>query len=339
MSPVVQGNANAAVHDHRHVPFARPRPAVDDDPWERLELARARKTIQSPIKAPEGGWSGPEPLSPAESATTTKASPKSTKAKRAKKSRATKSSSPKTRPEDGNLDSAEVANELREQWEHFKALAARGDTAPQIAEALGWTARRVRADARAAGISLPRAGGPGPGRTPHWNVDDAIQLAKQGLTAREISEQVGASAVTVRRTLARHGTPLVDGRTKFSGTSNPVSQRLADLDHEHVLALYADLGNAHAVAAALGAGASTITRVLHQHGVDVRSSGEVQKGRPSTDRARWMKDEMRAAGVTSAVVREWALEQGHAVADRGIPSKAVWLAYKDAHLPTTHQEN
>lgn len=226
--------------------------------------------------------------------------------------------------------------ELREQWATFQRLAADGATAAQIAQTLGISLYRVRRDAKAAGITLTR--GTSTGRPSHWDIDHAITLAGKGLTAREIAEQVGASTVTVRRVLGRHGVTLTDGRTKYSGGQNSLRRR-GDVDPQHVRDLYEQHGNTTHVARLLGCSPQTVARILTDLDVHIRSSGDVQRGRPGADHAAHLKALMREHGTTPVEVRTWGATHGYDVARNGIPSRAVVDAYLAAHQrddSTTH---
>lgn len=324
MSPVITGNAHAAVHNHAHVDLPARRPSPDLDPYEALERARARRAVRSPIRVPEGGWAGPEPGQPVPATKTTK----TTKA-RAKR-RTT------VRPEQRTVvDAIERRNELAQQWEKFKALAANGHTAQQIATELNIKVDRVRRDAKAAGITLTR--GKSTGAPIHWDIALGTRLAEQGMTAREIGEQVGASPITVRRVLGRHGVTLTDGRAKYSGGQNSLKRR-GDVDPKAVRDLYLEHGNATHVARLIGCSPQTVTRILHDEGLTVRSSGDVQKGRPGADRAAPLKALMREHGTDAVEVRTWGAAHGYDVARNGIPPRAVVDAYLQAHT-TTEGEN
>lgn len=315
MSPTITGNASPAVHHHSHVNLATRREAVDVDPFERLEAARARKAIRSPIKPPEGGWAGPEPTLAPE--TPPKPRPKKRKAR-------PRTPRPKPTPKPKPQPTPEEINELQAKWQRFQTLAADGSSAPEIAAALDLKVDRVRRDAKAAGITLTRA--KSSGAPIRWDVDLGKRLAEQGMTAREIGEQVGASPLTVRRVLGRAGVTLVDGRSKYSGGQNSLKRR-GDVDPAHVCDLYLQHGNATHVARLVGCSPQTVARILHDEGVHVRSSGETQRGRPGKDGAAALKALMREHNITAMQVRTWGAANGHDVARNGIPPRALVDAY------------
>lgn len=322
MSPVITGNATAAVHNHAHVSIRTRRAATDVDPYEALEAARARNAIRSPIKPPERGWTGPEPTLAPESP------PKPKQEARPRTPRP----EPKPHKPEPTL---EQINELQAQWDRFKALALDGATARQIADTLDLKVERVRRDAKAAGIALTRA--KHPGRPIEWDITAATRLAQQGLTAREIAEHVGAATVTVRRVLGRHGVTLTDGRTKYSGGQNSLKRR-GDVDPTHVADLYLEHGNATHVASLIGCSTQTVTRILHDESVTVAPSAHVQKGRPGADRAAPLKTLMREHDTTPVEVRTWGTANGWDVARNGIPSRVVIEAFIAAHTTTTKEK-
>lgn len=312
MSPVVTGNAGPAIHDHRHIPLT-PAHRASEDPFERLERLRAAKAVRSAIRVPAGGWTGPEPKLP------------TSKKVKAKATRKAKPADPKkAKAKVPTPDVTERRNELAQQWEQFQQLAAQGATAKQIADTLGLKIDRVRRDAKAAGITLTKA--KHPGRPIDWDIDLATRLAAQGLTAREIAEHVGAATVTVRRVLGRHGVTLIDGRAKYSGGQNSLKRR-GDVDPQQVVDLYLEHGNATHVGHLLGCSPQTVTRILHDEGVTVRTSGEAQRGRPGQDRAAHLKALMRDHDTTPIEVRTWGKANGYDVHHNGIPSRAVIEAF------------
>lgn len=284
-------------------------PDIDhDDPWARLEAARARHGIHSPIKRSTGEQAAPAPA------------PAPTKQK---KPRAKSARTPQPAP-----SRAEVIRRRAE----FQRLAAEGATAASIARELHVSITRVRQWADDDNVDLPdgRSRG-GPGRPAAWNVDRAVRLAKEGRTVQEIAPQVGASISTVRRVLNRRGVELVDGRALHSGQNNPVTRALEALSTRHLTDLYGQLKSVAAVAEALDLPANTTGRLLRSRGIAVRPSSEVQAGRPGEDHAGPLRDLMDANGTTPAEVREWALAHGLSVAARGVPSRAVVEDYLLAH--------
>lgn len=150
---------------------------ADLDPYEALELGRARRAIKSPIKAPEGGWAGPEPATPAR-----KKKPKTPRGP--------------ARPRGRSPEALARTQAVRD-------LAAQGLHAREIAKALGVSGTTVYEQAKKHGITLQRLGTGG--RTAGWDVEEAVRLAGQGMTNRAIAEAVGADAATVRRSLKRRG--------------------------------------------------------------------------------------------------------------------------------------
>lgn len=157
------------------------------DPIAYIEHGRNRRAVRSPIKPPEGGWQGPEPAAPKRRKTT-----------------------PRTVT---GHEAPTLAR--RERVEHARRLAAAGHHSDEIAAALGVGVEAVRRYAQREGFTIPRRQPtPPPGRPIRWDVDKAIQLARQGWTGPQIAEAVGAHKQTVRRVLARRGVTIADGRKK-----------------------------------------------------------------------------------------------------------------------------
>lgn len=284
-------------------PFGRPE---DEDPWERLARAKARHGIQSPIKRPEGGWSGPEPVP--EDAPPKKRRP----ASRPRKTTAR----PKTNP----TTEAHLAE--------FHRMAQAGASGPQIARALEVPLPRVQYWAKRAEVTLTDGRSRRPeGRRATWDVGYATVLAGQGKTVPEIAREVGTTLANVRRVLKRRGVALVDGRTNHSGGTHPITLRVAALETRHLAEMYSRLGSAAAVADELALPATTTGRLLRARGIEVRTSGEVQAGRPGEDRAGPLRELMDANGVTSADVRAWAQAEGREVRGPGVPPRELIEAY------------
>lgn len=176
-------------------------PTADMDPWERLAAARARRAIRSPIAQ-------------AAVQRATDATDATDKTRQEHHESATSSDvGADTRGNGARTISAKLTHA---QHEHMLQLAEQGWTAPQIATELKLKTPRVQAWARRHQITLAdaRAAG-GPGRTPSWDVELAIQLARSGMTVSQIAQQVDAKSETVRRVLKRRGVPLVDARLRF----------------------------------------------------------------------------------------------------------------------------
>lgn len=302
-------------------------PRLDsDDPWERLEAARERHTIKSPIKAPKGGWQGPEPTIEAEPPAPTDApepepvpeAPAPPAKKKRTRRNAPKKKTRRLRP---NAFTESERTELR------RLAQQPGATAPEIARALGVKADRVRYWAKTEGVTLANGRDTAKGRPPTWDIDLACDLARDGHTVQAIAHRVGVSVSTVRRALVRRGEPTVDGRSENSGRNNPITKQLDALETAHLAKAYERLGSVKAVAKELGLPATTTSRLLRARGIEVRTSGEVQEGRPGEDRAGPLRDLMAANGVTSSDVRAWALAEGREVHPQGAPSRELIEAY------------
>lgn len=301
-----------------------------DDPWERLEAARARKAVRSPIKAPEGGWQGPEPvLEPNQEGDEETLSPASpgrdatAKAPPPAKNRARKATPKKNRPRKQRPN----AFTQNERAELHRLAAQPGATAASIARTLDIKADRVRHWARTEGVTLADGRQAAKGRPPTWDIDLACNLARDGHTTQAIAARVEVSVSTVRRALVRRGEPVVDGRSENSGRNNPVTRRLDALETAHLAKAYERLGSVKDVAKELQLPSTTTSRLLRARGIDVRASGEVQEGRPGEDRAGPLRDLMAANGVTSSDVRAWALAEGREVHPQGVPSRELIEAY------------
>lgn len=186
MSPTISGNANAAVHDHRHRPLTvRRSPGEDVDPWQRLAAAKERSGTHSPIKPPPGGWAGPEPT------LLDDPRPEPT------------GPSPTSQPGPGITDDA-----LRT----LQRMAESGATMRQAAEAADLPRQFVRRIALAHGLRFAR---PTPtGKTAEWDVEEGARLAGKGLSAGQIADELGVSAATVRRAMGRRGVQLIDQRRR-----------------------------------------------------------------------------------------------------------------------------
>lgn len=302
-------------------------PRLDsDDPWERLEAARERHTIKSPIKAPKGGWQGPEPTIEAEPPAPTDAPEPEpvpeAPAPPAKKKRTRKNApKKKTRRLRPNAFTESERTELR----HLAQQP--GATAPEIARALGIKADRVRHWAKTEGVTLANGRDAAKGRPPTWDIDLACELARAGQTIQAIAARLEVSVSVVRRALVRRGEPVVDGRSKNSGRNNPVTKRLDALETPRLAEAYDRLGSVKSVAAELGLPPTTTSRLLRARGIEVRTSGEVQAGGPGEDRAGPLRDLLAANGVTSSDVRAWAQSEGREVHPQGVPSRELIEAY------------
>lgn len=338
MSPVITGNAHSAVHDHGHISIKTVR--VEEDPFERLERLRAAKSVRSPIRAPEGGWAGPEPVA------------KLPKTKKERKKRTKHVSSVNA--------------------ERLADLAGQGLSANEIAAEINVSHVTVRRHAKDQGIALtPGAGG----RTPRWDTDKAKAMALDGATVKEIVAAVGgASDETVRAWLRRRGIAWTPDRHQNSGRRVPddvVARILAEYEagvtkaqiaertgwsistvkrviigagmpkrderagnsgghnrhapelDQQVLDAYAEHGSQVAVAALLRCSPNTVGRILHAHGVIVRTSAEQNRGRPGRDTLVDLRTLIDAHGLTWADVRTWGNANGHPVGMRGVPSREV----------------
>lgn len=184
------GNTHAAIVGRTHVPLPRPRPLRD---------GRRRDVVRSPIKPPEGGWAGPEPLRQ-----------KPRKEPKPRQARAQEHTAITTR---------------RQQ---LAALAGDGWSAQRIAKHLGVSHQTVRRDAKAAGVTLRDARGSDAEGARRWDVDRAVELARQGHTLAEIVAEVGGRYETVRRGLKRRGVPP---RTEAPG-------RLPDHERARIIAMH-----------------------------------------------------------------------------------------------------
>lgn len=180
--------------------------SIDDDPWERLERARARRLANSPFRnRPAAQEDSPARTEP----DTQPTKPASKPARRPRPAR------PRTGPRN------EYAPRLSPgQEQQLIELAGQGLSAPRIAEELNMRPDAVRSWAKHAGIALVD-GRSQPqnnrGRTASWDVEEASRLAQKGLTAKQIAARVGAKTETVRRTLKRHGVSITSSYPRRDG--------------------------------------------------------------------------------------------------------------------------
>ena len=211
-------------------------------------------------------------------------------------------------------------------------LARGGRTAPEIAARVGVSSETVRRTLHGRGVCLPDGRRlPGPRRTSDDVVAKVVALytGEGQPSPPQIARQLSIMPKTVRTILDREGIPRRDGRADYSGgTKMP-----PPATPEQLQRLYSDLGTIKAVAQHLDIGQTTAGRLLRAAGVQLRSASEVQKGRPGRDGgARTLAQEITAAGVTAAQVRDWARHAGLPIATVGLPSRATWRAYRAANL-------
>lgn len=168
-----------------------------DDPWARLEAARARRAQQSPFAQRQ---SAPEQAQVASQPGAEPTAHRSLSAPR------------------GQTARTRVAPLSTQQRERMLELAEQGCSAPRIAKELEVHADRVRTWAKAHSITLPdgRTAG-GPGRTAAWDVKRAVALAGDGLTAKQIAQAVGAKTETVRRVLKNRGVKITSSYPRRDG--------------------------------------------------------------------------------------------------------------------------
>lgn len=345
MSPTTHGSTTA-VQGRAGIELPTARRQVDDDPWERLEKARSARRIQSPIHLK------PRPE-------TTRHAPRAA----SRETRTPRSTTPRSPSRD--------APEMQQQ---IKTLAGQGKTSTEIAHQLHIAIGTVRRHARAAGIVLPRSQDrPGwdidtakrlasqglPIRdiaaevgVSHDTVRKALRTAGVSVAPRtderaaaviglhtngedlsppQIAQRLGTTPATVRRILDRHGIPRSDARATRSGGASRITPPPVD----ELTRLYEEHGSAINLARHLGIGHTTVLRMLKAAGIPIKTSGQVQKGRPGHDGgARDIATQMTAAGATAKSVRTWARAQGMNVAAVGLPSRQIWQAYLEAHPST-----
>lgn len=361
MSPTIYGNvAHGAGAGATHVPFPEPT-ASDVDPWERLERARARRATRSPITL--GPAKSPPPVPAPEPARKPRPAPRPQKRKarapkprpehvddasqRVQQQRTTTQSAENLqvspRPVRAATKAAGAAPKRTPRagrtatWDlqRAKDLAAGGASITEIADEVHARPDTVRRGLKRAGIPVKDArrdaSSRGGRRTPEAVCRAVVTLysGPEQLSVPAIAERTDLGVRTVRQILRRAEVPMRDDRKRFSGRAHPVSKRLRELDPEHVAQLYEEHGSVAGLAQALEIGHSTAGRLLAHLGIQARPSAEVQRGRPGVDGgAHALAMEILAAGETPARVRRWALANGMAPAQRGLPSRAIWSAYQ-----------
>lgn len=160
-------------------------------------------------------------------------------------------------------------------------------------------------------------------RGPQVNEQRILELYAAGQTIPAIRESTGHAKGTIRTTLLRNGVTLRDDRTTHSGGKSAITSA----DRQRVVALYLSGMHAGQVAREVGYGETTIGRILHAAGVDIRSSGDAQRGRPGVDGAAALRELMAACGVTPADVRAWAASVGRSCPVNGFPPRSLVDAY------------
>lgn len=159
-----------------HVPLPTPRPA--GDLLERIEQARARRAIRSPIQPPPGGWA--------------------------------------TRPcpDEHGYQAPTKRKHVgtpRAKWDTDRAitLAQQGHTTDQIADAVGASTQAVRRTLAARGVTIIDSR---KGTT--LDIDELARLAAQGMNRTQIADALGCAPSTVSRHAHEHRITITDGRAK-----------------------------------------------------------------------------------------------------------------------------
>lgn len=172
---------------------------------------------------------------------------------------------------------------------------------------------------RPIGPSRPR------GTTSRVRLDEGALVAayRAGGKVPALAQDYGVTPATVRRILDRAGVQRRDDRAGGSGGAN----RLPDETRAAVARLYAEGLSKSKVAAALGIGMTTVSRIMTEAGITGRKG---QSGR--ADGAAPLKDRIRALGVTPSEINRWALETGlYEIPKPGIPSARTVDAWEAEH--------
>lgn len=208
-------------------------------------------------------------------------------------------------------------------------LAEQGLTLSQIARALDASPSGVRTHLHRAGIT-PRDGRQDPRQNVNFRPDlddDTIAAEYQdGATIPELAAKYEAGTRTIRMRLLKAGVTLRDDRRGHSGGHNKADVYTSD-EIAEATRLYEAGRTMKQIADHLGRSESGIHRVLTRAGIQTRSSGEAQRGRPGRDNARRLRALMSDHGITSADVRAWATATGRPCPPTGTPSTALVEAY------------
>jgi DNA-binding CsgD family transcriptional regulator len=174
-------------------------------------------------------------------------------------------------------------------------------------------------------------------RSQHIDTDAIVKAYAAGASIPQVADQLGCATATVRRRLISAGVILRDDRHTNSGGRNQISAQTA----QAAIDLYLSGLTGKEVGRRLGIGQTTVGRILRDHDITVRTSGQAQLGRVGRDNARDLKDLMAANGATTQDVRAWARRTGRPVADRGIPGRHLVEDYLLEHSrnPNHTKEN
>lgn len=179
--------------------------------------------------------------------------------------------------------------------------------------------RRRRQYQRPIGPRRPR------GLASRAQLDEAavISAYQSGTPATELARTHSTTAKTIRALLDRAGIERRDDRTTGSGGANA----LPNDTRAEVARLYAAGLSKAKVAARLGIGQTSVSRIMAADGVPARQR---QNGR--LDGAAPLKAHIAALGTTPAAINRWALDVGLLNMPKpGIPSRTTVDAWEKAH--------
>ncbi len=116
------------------------------------------------------------------------------------------------------------------------------------------------------------------------DVNFVTEAYASGLSAVEISRQLGCSAGTILNTLVKVGVPRRDSRDRQTG--KPTKKRMEQSREREVLEVYFTGKTTQECASIIGCSSGTVRNVLIRNGVTPRSGGEARLGKKMRKRRR-----------------------------------------------------